>query len=194
MLPFTPAKRSFRPLLVVKTNLVAAAGVSTEIKYRTPMPNLELEWLINERFSVAVAGLFEKFSITPGYDAWHTTAYTLEGRYRVWPRATYGGLYLGLYGRMGDYNIRRSAANAPTGNTGRYSATGLSVGYTLPLSNHWILEAGAACGYRHNRIKSYTHEAPQENYIDDQRGKDKFELGDLFVRIGYRIGKWRANR
>jgi hypothetical protein len=193
-LPLARPRRTFRPLVVVKSNLVAAAGVSTEMKYRTPMPNLELEWVIARRWSVAASALFEKFSITPGYDAWHVTAYTLEGRYRLWPDGRYGGLYLGLYGRVGDYNIRRENSDAPTGNTGRYCGVGLSAGYTLPIGDRWVVEAGAAAGYRHCDVKEYSHESCDENYLDGRQKRDRLVAGDLFLRVGYRIGEWRTSR
>jgi hypothetical protein len=192
--PVMPVRRIFHPWLVVKTNLLADAGLTTEVRYRTPMPNLELEYLIDTHFSVALSGLYEKFSSIHGYDNWHVTAYTLEGRYRILAQPCYGGLYIGLYGRVGDYNFRKCIAEEERpGNTGRYFGVGLSAGYTLPLGNRWVLEGGAAAGYRQSSVKNYTHESADKNMMDGRTPKHTFGLGDLFVRIGYRFGNWRRN-
>ncbi|MDR1004847.1 MAG: DUF3575 domain-containing protein [Prevotellaceae bacterium] len=181
-----------RPYVVVKSNLLALAGVSPEPAYRTPMPNLELEYLFNRRWSAAFSALYEKFSHARGYDVWHVTAYTLEGRYRLLPDRHYGGLYLGVYARVGDYNFRKphpdDATSGPRYNdTGYYQEGGLSLGYTLPLARHWVLEAGAAGGYRHSSVKHYTHENPAENWYDYRTPGSGIYLTDVFIRLGYRF-------
>jgi hypothetical protein len=181
-----------RPTVVVKSNLLALAGVSPEPAYRTPMPNLELEYLFNRRWSVAFAALYEKFSHARGYDVWHVTAYTLEGRYRLLPDRCYGGLYLGAYLRLGDYNFRKpypqGTESGPRYNqTGYYQEGGLTLGYTLPLARHWVIEAGAAAGYRHTGAKHYTHETAEENWYNYRNPGSGIRLTDLFIRLGYRF-------
>ncbi|MDR0988754.1 MAG: DUF3575 domain-containing protein [Prevotellaceae bacterium] len=187
----------FTPRVVLKTNLLALAGISSKPVYRTPMPNLEVEYLFNRRWSVALAGLYEKFSHASGFDAWHLTAYTLEGRYRPLPLHHYGGLYVGLYGRVGDYNFRQSYPQNETSDgrynrTGKYQEAGLSLGYTLPLSNHWVLEAGASAGYRFAHVKHYTHESSADNWYEYRTKKNGIHLTDLFLKIGYRFGTKRV--
>ncbi|MDR0895080.1 MAG: DUF3575 domain-containing protein [Prevotellaceae bacterium] len=185
-------RNAYRPHVAVKSNLLALAGVSPEPAYRTPMPNLEVEYLFNRHWSAAFTALYEKFSHSRGYNVWHVTAYTLEGRYRLVPDHHYGGLYLGVYARVGDYNFRKPyPTNEESGplynNTGYYQEGGLSLGYTLPLSRHWILEAGAAGGYRHTGAKHYTHENPTENLYDYRTPDGGIHLTDIFLRIGYRF-------
>ncbi|MDR0893139.1 MAG: DUF3575 domain-containing protein [Mediterranea sp.] len=173
----------YRPHWEVSTNLLALAGLTPEPAYRSPMPNLEIRYLFSRRFNLGLSALYKGAFKSAGYDVWHVTAYTLEGRYYLWPDAHDGGLFAGLYGRLGDYNFRRTADNR----TGKYQEGGLTLGYTLPLSTHWILEAGAAGGYRHAQVLIYDHEGEEEDYLDTKTQHNTFDLTDLFFRIGYRF-------
>jgi hypothetical protein len=178
----------FRPYVAIKTDLVSLAGVTNKAAYRTPMPNLEVEYLFNRRFSAAFSGLYERFFKASGYDLWHVSAYTLEGRYRILPDKQYGGLYLGVYGRVGDYNIRN--AGSTDNYTGMYTEGGLSAGYTLPIARNWVLEGGISGGYRHTNARYYMHEAGDVNYLLSEKPFNKFMLTSFFLRIGYRFG-WK---
>ncbi|MDR0961684.1 MAG: DUF3575 domain-containing protein [Mediterranea sp.] len=183
---------SFRPYVVVKTNLLSLAGVSAEPSFRAPMPNLEVEYLFSRRFSVGFAALYDSFSPAKDYDVWNVTAYTLEARYRPLVDRNYGGLYLGAYGRVGDYNFREvhpaDVQSGPEYNrTGKYQEAGLSVGYTLPLGRHWVFEAGASGGYRFTDVKAYMHLTNANEYAYTTSGNG-FHLTDLFLKVGYRFG------
>jgi hypothetical protein len=185
--PAESAPAPFRPHWVIKTNLVADAGITPEVKYRTPMPNLEIEYLFNRRFSAAVSGLYEGWGYAEGYARWRVTAYTLEGRYRLLPDHHYGGLFVGVYGRVGDYNRLNTFDEGDNNHTGKYWGAGLSLGYTLPFSRHWILEGGASGGYRHIGDKFYSHLRPDTNYFDFKSSDKHIGLTDLFLRFGYRF-------
>jgi hypothetical protein len=176
--------------VVIKTNLLYDAGISSEPSYRTPMPNLEVEYLISRRWSVSLAGLYEGWAHNiHNYARWHVTSYTLEGRYRILPDKCWGGLYIGAYGRVGDYNLLYSWDDLTSGNhTGRYNEVGLSAGYTWPFAKHWVVEAGVQGGYRHSNVKNYTHEEPDNNYYDNSTLKNALKLTGLYLNIGYRFG------
>jgi hypothetical protein len=181
------APKPWRPHWVIATNLLADAGVTPEVAYRAPMPNLELEYLFNPHFSIALSGLYKDFFGASGYDKWNVTAYTLEGRYRLLPDGHYGGLYIGLFGRVGDYNFVPSDTQGAGSRTGKYQSAGLSLGYTWPFARHWILEAGAGYGYRWTKVRHYTHEGKKENYLTTETTDNGLDLTGLFLRIGYRF-------
>jgi hypothetical protein len=181
--PLTPSSR-FRPRLLIKTNLLAWGGITPEITYRTPMPNLELELMCSRHFSLSAAALYQEgIGRAKGYDLYHVTAYTLEARYRPLPTLRHPGCYTGIYLRSGDYNMRA----VPTqGTTGRYYEAGLSIGYTFALSKHWLLEGGLSAGYRHVQVKDYVHDA--EGDRPTTRGHtDAFTLTNISLSIGYRL-------
>jgi hypothetical protein len=178
------AAARFRPRLLIKSNLLAWAGITPEIAYRTPMPNLELEWMWNKHFSLSAAALYQRdVGRAEGYEVYHVTAYTLEMRYRPLPTLRHPGCYTGIYLRAGDYNMR----TLPTvGTTGRYYEGGLSMGYTVALSAHWLLEGGLSAGYRYVQVKKYLHDAGGDQ--PTQRGHtDAFTLTNISLTIGYRL-------
>jgi hypothetical protein len=174
--------RLVRPLLVLKTNLMADVGITPQAERRRYMPNLELEYLFDRRFSVALAGLYDRFGGVGEYRKWHVTAYTLEPRYRF-VRSRAGDLYAGIYGRTGDYNFLLRTGT--THHTGNYLEGGISLGYSLPIARHWVVEAGVAGGYRRVSAKDYL----AGNILDKRSILHKIDLTDLFLRIGYRFGK-----
>lgn len=176
--------------LAIKTNLLALGGITSEPNYRTPMANLALELFLNRRFSIAVSGLYADSKGVCGYKLWSATAYTLEGRYTVMPVNRYSGLFVGLYGRGGDFDIRKNVADADNPyQTGRYYEGGVSAGYSLYLSSHWVIEGGLSGGIRCKRYTPYGT-AVDGSYISDSRlTKRGVKLTGLFLNIGYVIGK-----
>jgi hypothetical protein len=183
--PVSP--RVFRPRVVLKSDLLALSGITTELAYRAPLPNIEVEYLFNPRWSVAFAWTYKPYAWSRAFELWEATAYTLEARWRFLPLHYYGGLYLGLYGRAGDYDQRPHPSPSAGNLTGHYGETGLSLGYTLPLSQRWVLEAGISAGYRHLVRIGYTREADHYNYFDSSDHTSGTHLTGLFVRLGYRF-------
>ncbi|MDR0989184.1 MAG: DUF3575 domain-containing protein [Prevotellaceae bacterium] len=174
----------FRPHLLLKTNLLAWAGITPEIAFRTPMPNLEVELRCTPHFALHLAALYQEgVGHARGYNLYHVSGYTLEGRYRPLPTLRHPGCYLGLYLRAGDYNMRPVPGE---GITGAYSETGLSIGYTVALSAHWLLEGGVSAGYRYTHIKTYLHDA-HGDHPTGRRHTDAFRLTNLSLAIGYRL-------
>ncbi|MDR0989518.1 MAG: DUF3575 domain-containing protein [Prevotellaceae bacterium] len=178
----------FTPTITLSTNLLSWGGIIPEAAMRTPMPNLWVEWIVSRRFSLAVSALYGNLSVkTREYATWHATAYTLEPRIRLVSVGNYGGLYAGVYGRLGDYNFKAAEIGVLPSQTGTYYEGGLSVGYTWPFARRWIIEVGGAGGYRRVQDQTYTPEE-KGNYFDYQTTVGKVALTDLFVRIGYRFG------
>ncbi|MDR0938441.1 MAG: DUF3575 domain-containing protein [Mediterranea sp.] len=174
--------------LAIKSNMFLLAGLTTEVRFVAVTPNLEVEYMFNRRLALAVAWTYKPFRWASGYDTWKATAYTVEGRYRPLPlRDGYGGLYIGIYGRGGDYNIRPERERVDGNTTGKYYEGGASLGYTLPLSRHWLLEGSIAGGFRHTRIHGYSHEGERLNYRDYTRHTNRVRLTDIALRIGYRF-------
>lgn len=181
-------QKKIRPRLAVKTDLLTLIGITTEPNYRSPMINLELEWFFSPRFSLAGSALFNSFSHADEYDKWCVTSYTLEPRWRVLPLDGFDGLYLGLYGRVGDYKYFKEPRDfEDISHTGRYQEVGLSVGYTYTVKQ-WLFEAGTSGGYRHVGGKEYIYvPATNRNHFLGRQNRNKVAWTSLFLRVGYQF-------
>lgn len=181
--------RKLYPLWGVKTNLYALAGLTPQGERTTFMPNLEIEYFAFGRWSLSASALYAYWDFAQG-EFWGVTSYTLEPRFWFSPTGLCRGLYTGLYARTGDFDIRRSVVESvPTDNrTGTYYEAGASLGYVLPLSRHWYLEAGVSGGYRRVRDKVYDVEQ-DKHYLVRNQSQSRLRLTDIRLNIGYRLGK-----
>ena len=188
--PVAATKSRFKPLWGLKTNLYTLAGMTTEVKHATLMPNLEVEYFAFDRWSVAASALYSYRDLGQ-QEFWGVSSYTLEPRFWIDAGEKYRGLYTGVYARLGDYDIRRSAEQQVTtdNHTGSYYEAGVSLGYVLPLSPHWHLEAGISGGYR--RVQDKVYEVEQDkHYLLRKENQTGLRLTDIRLSIGYRLGRW----
>jgi hypothetical protein len=179
----------FKPLWGFKTNLYALAGMTTEGKHTTLMPNLEVEYFAFGRWSVAVSALYSYRNFGQ-QEFWGVSSYTLEPRFRFGASERYRGFYTGVYARLGDFDIRRDVVeNVTTDNrTGTYYEAGASLGYVLALSRHWYLEAGVSGGYRGVKNKVYEVEQGKHYFVRDE-SENRLRLTDIRLSIAYRLGR-----
>lgn len=124
------------------------------------MPNLELEWLINNRWSVGVEGdvAWWKPSFTHVY---RLAVFSSEVRYHISPRAPWHGMYVGLFGGGGYYQLE----NGGDGYHGEGGMGGLSFGYMWPIGRHFSCEAGIGAGYMYTRYRVYQNRDGHKLYI-----------------------------
>lgn len=138
--PETPLEYK-RLHFALKTNLLYDAAL---------LPNLELEWLINDNWSVSVEGdvAWWKPSFTKVY---RLAVVSPEVRYHIRPRAPWHGMYVGLFGGGGLYQLE----NGGDGYRGEGGMGGLSFGYMWPLGKHFSFDAEIGVGYLYSRYKVY---------------------------------------
>lgn len=154
--PELPAYRPKKPLYVaLKTNLIYDLLL---------VPNLSLEWYVGNNWSLAAEGNW----------TWNTTGGKPENRwyYRIqmagvelrrWIKSPHPlqGHAVGLYGMIGDYDIRLFPKDESSqGELSRRSwSAGLSYGYSMPIARRLNLEFGAAAGcvwgvyYKYNFLR-----------------------------------------
>lgn len=173
-------RKFYRPYhrLAIKTNL---------LNYAALLPNIEVEWLINPDWSVALE-----------YDGACWGKYSKERSYRIgilmpevkrWirPRAPWNGFYAGLFAGGGLYDFEK-------GIPGRYGEGvmgGLSVGYMWPISRCLSLEAAIGAGYLYTRYKEYI---PLDGHHVYQRTKDLNYFGPLKVKFSFVWRLWDTNK
>lgn len=183
--------RKLHPIIGLKTDLVAWSGLCSDFKYRTFMPNLEVEVYFANRWSVAASALYANWPYSNDQHFWGISSYSGEGRFWIRNNGLFRGFFVGVYGMAGDFNLQqnRSKEAVSTNNkTGNYWSAGISAGYLLPLSKHWNLELSLRGGYRSADYDFYDRELPHFYYSgsDKQSG---FALTGLRLNVVYRFGR-----
>ncbi len=155
-----------RHLLALKTNL---------LYYLALMPNLELEWLIRDNWSVAVEGNVAWWGSYAKERSYRVALFDAEARYWIKPRAPWHGFYVGVFAGGGWYDLEKGK-----GYYGDGGMTGLSLGYMWPIKRTLSLEAGIGAGYAYTRYKEYI---PFEGHHIYQRTKEINYFGPLKLKL-----------
>lgn len=155
--------------VALKTNLLG---------YAVLMPNLELEWMCAKRWSVALEVQSAWYSkTTPEKHKVYRLA-TLTPEVRYWPieRKRWHGMYVGLFGGIGMYDLSKGKK----GHEGEGFMTGISAGYMWPISKHLSLDAGIGIGYMRARDKVYV---PLDGHYLYQLTKNINYVGPLRLKL-----------
>lgn len=155
-----------RHLLALKTNL---------LPYLILMPNVELEWLIRDNWSVNVEGSIAWLGSYAKERSFRVAVADAEARYWIKPRAPWHGFYVGLFGGGGLYDLEKGK-----GYYGDGWMTGLSLGYMWPIKPNLSFEAGIGGGYAYTRYKEYI---PFEGHHVYQRTKEVNYFGPLKLKF-----------
>ena len=160
----------------LKTNLLYYAAL---------MPNVELEWRFNKRWSVAIDGDMAWWG--GGVRKYRLAVITPEVRYRFLSREAWRGMYVGVFIGPGMYDLE----NRGDGYEGEGVMTGVSLGYAWPIAKRLSLEAGLGVGYIYTRYKVYE---PMDGHYLYQRTKELNYFGPLRVRLAlvWRFGHRRT--
>ena len=189
---------------LLKTNLLLWAGVQSDFSYTAPVANVALEYFITPDWSVEAGAMYSYWRFNSNREFQGVSGYRLEARYRVaFPDDRFGvlgnrfGAYLGLYGRVGDYDSRTLGNGQWTDEdygvlqttlnyTGKYWDAGVSAGLTLRLVGNLGLEAGVRAGYVSSRVTRYVR-VYDHNLYRNERGYHKLNVTDLNLSLVY---KW----
>ena len=128
--------------LALKTNLLADIAL---------MPSLEVEYLINEQWSVAAHGAVAWWSNEPAHKFYQISTIYPEARWWFKTKAPWHGHYLGLFAGGTWYDLERGAR----GYQGEGGFVGLSYGYMFPVSKCLSFEAGLGLGYLYTKYREY---------------------------------------
>ena len=128
--------------MALKTNLLADVAL---------MPSLEVEYLINEQWSVAAHGAVAWWSNEPAHKYYQISTIYPEARWWFKTKAPWHGHYLGLFAGGTWYDLERGAR----GYQGEGGFVGLSYGYMFPISKCLSFEAGLGLGYLYTKYREY---------------------------------------
>jgi hypothetical protein len=188
---------------LLKTNLLLWAGVQSDFSHTTPVANVALEYFITPDWSVEAGVLYSYWRFNSNREFQGVSGYRLEARRRLaFPDDRFGA-YLGLYGRVGDYDRRTldlgqwTVDNPDAGDdddfpqstlnyTGNYWDAGVSAGFTLRLAGNLGLEAGVRAGYVSSRVTRYVR-VYDHNLYRSERGYHKLNVTDLNLSLVYKI-------
>jgi len=130
--------------LVIKTNLLYDAIL---------MPSLEVEYRINERWTVNLEGDMAWWHNNRKHRYYQVATISLEGRFWFGQKKNdqWHGHYLGLFGGFTWYDLE----NGKRGYKGEAEIAGISYGYMFPIGQRMSLEAGVGAGYMHSKYEEY---------------------------------------
>ena len=153
----------------LKTNLLG---------YAVLMPNLEAEWKFADRWSVALEAQGAWWSKSSPRRVYRLSTVIPEVRYWAIDRSKWHGMYVGLFGGVGLYDL--DGMFGRKGHEGEGVMAGLSVGYMWPISKHLSLDAGVGVGYMRIRDKEYL---PAGGHFLYQLTKDINYVGPLRLKL-----------
>lgn len=154
------------------------------LDYLVLMPNLELEWAFADRWSVALEGQGAWYAKNSPHKVYRLATLMPELRYWVIDRSLWHGMYVGIFGGAGLYDL----SNGNKGHEGEGFMAGLSLGYMWPIGKHFSLDAGIGVGYLNIRDKVYM---PRDGHYLYQYTKDINYFGPLRLKLSlvWRIPK-----
>ena len=167
-----------RHRLALKTNLLYDAVL---------LPDLEVEWRVNDRWSVALEGDVAWWGNGSKEKSYKLLMGSPEVRRWFLTRAPWHGLFVGLFAGGGYYDLE----NVTKGYRGEGVMGGLSVGYMWPVSRCLSLEAAVGAGYLYTRCKEYK---PLEGCHVYQRTKNINYFGPLKLKFSLVWRLWDVNR
>ncbi len=128
--------------LAIKTNLLYDAIL---------MPSLEVEYRIDDRWSVAVEGSVAWWKRDSRHKYYQIATILPEGRYWFGTKKPWHGHYVGVFAGGSWYDLE----NGARGYKGEFFATGVSYGYMFPIGRSLSIEAGLGVGFLHTTYEEY---------------------------------------
>ena len=169
---------------LLKTDPLHRFALKTNLLYDAVlMPNLELEWRMNNQWSLAVEGALAWWKKDSEHKYYRIAMVSPEIRRWFNTRGPWHGMYAGLFAGAGKYDLE----NGSTGYMGNGYMVGLSYGYMWPIGRCLSLEAGVGAGYMYTRYEEYK---PFDGHYLYQRTKTLNYFGPLKLKFSL---AWRFN-
>ena len=164
--------------LALKTNLLYDAVL---------MPSLEVEYLINERWTVNLEGEVAWWSKKSKHKYYQIATISPEARYWFKTHKPWHGHYVGLFVGGSWYDLE----NGKRGYKGELFMTGLSYGYMFPVSRNISFEVGIGVGFLHTSYEEYL---PIDGHYVYQRTSRTDYFGPVKLKFALVWRLWNQNR
>lgn len=188
---YSPRHSKFNSFFGIKTNLFYWAGITPELKRRDFIPNAELEWYFNRHWSMNVDGTYVYLhNHHADQEQWGVSSIAIEPRFWVNGDNCFTGIYVGIYGLIGQFDVRLNRISEK-GHTGDFQEGGISLGYYLPLSLRWGIEAGGQFGYRTVSGDIYRYVYPKHFYYDSSYSQNGLKLTGIRLLLTCRLGRFK---
>lgn len=128
--------------LAIKTNLLYDAIL---------MPSLEVEYRIDDRWSVAVEGSVAWWKRDRRHKYYQIATILPEGRYWFGTKKPWHGHYVEVFAGGSWYDLE----NGERGYKGEFFTTGVSYGYMFPIGRSLSIEAGLGVGFLYTTYEEY---------------------------------------
>lgn len=162
--------------IAIKTNLIYDVLL---------MPSLELEWRINNRWSINVEGEVAWWKNDPKHQYYQIATILPEGRFWFKTKNPWHGHYVGIFAGGNWYDLEAGKR----GVQGEAALVGVSYGYMWPVSRCLSFEAGIGIGYMYTKFEEYL---PQDGCYVYQRTKKMHYFGPLKLKLGFVWRLWNT--
>lgn len=142
------------------------------------MPNIELEWLINPRWSISLDADMAWWKNDPKHKYYQMLILSPECRYWFKTFKPWHGHYAGLMAGGCLYDLE----NRKTGYQGEGGFVGITYGFMWPIARNFSFDTEIGVGYLYSRFEEYK---PQDGHYIYQRTRDLHYAGPLKLKFSF---------
>ena len=173
-------EKGYEPLhrLALKTNIIYDLAL---------MPSLEVEYMIDNRWSVNVEGEVAWWRKESKHKYYQIATLSPEIRYWFKTKKRWHGHYVGLFGGGSWYDLE----NGRRGYKGEFWKAGLSYGYMFPIGRSLSFEAGLGLGFLRTWYEEYL---PIDGHYVYQQSSRTNWIGPVKLKFTLVWRLWDENR
>ena len=173
--------------LGIKTNVLLFAGLLSDGSMYSPVANAAAEVYFMDRFSAQVSFAYAMpYNKGDQHNLFSMTCLEVEPRWWLWGDSYFCGLYAGVYGQYGSFNVRIKE-KLEDNSTGLFYGGGISVGWLQPFWRGFYVEAGLQAGYRLDTVDVYELIPGSGNKKLATYTLNSFTLQGMNLSLGYRF-------
>ena len=175
-----PEQERYEPLhkLALKTNIIYDLAL---------MPSLEVEYMIDDRWSVNAEGEVAWWRKESKHKYYQIATLSPEIRYWFKTKKRWHGHYVGLFGGGSWYDLE----NGKRGYKGEFWKAGLSYGYMFPIGRSLSFEAGLGLGFLRTWYEEYL---PIDGHYVYQQSSRTNWIGPVKLKFTLVWRLWDENR
>lgn len=173
--------------LGIKTNALLLAGLLPDGKMYSPVVNAAAEVYFLKCFSAQLSFAYAlPYNKGEKNDLFSVTAFVVEPRWWLRGDGSFRGLYTGVYGLYGTFDVRIKE-EIEDNCTGSFYGGGLSVGWLQPVWRGFFAEAGLQVGYRSDAVDVYDFTPGKAYKRLGTYTLNSFTLQGINLSVGYRF-------